>query len=136
MEVWRHHRVIGNVVVGALVGVFLVLLLTTTSRTGDNTAATRELVTAIRETQTTNTAVVQDTHATAELIKSCVEPSGDCFRQGQRRTATAVADINRVVILAAACASGLPPGMSVSDRQTRISSCVIDRLAVSGRGAP
>lgn len=123
MEVWRHHRIVGNVVVGALVGLFLMLLLVNVSRTG-------AIVETIRETQKSNTTLTQDTHTTADLIKSCVEPSGDCFRQGQRRTASAVADINRVVILAAACASGLPPGMSVSDRQAHIQTCVIDRLAV------
>jgi hypothetical protein len=122
IEVWRHHRVIGNVVVFSLVGVFLVLLLTNVARTGD-------LVSAIRETQKSNTGLTRETHSTTDLIRSCVDPSGRCFKRGQRRTAQAVADINRVIVLAAACSVGVPPSLSVADRQVAIQSCVIDRLA-------
>lgn len=70
---------------------------------------------------------------TAHAIEDCTQPGGDCYQRSQRQTAGAVADINRVVILAAACASGLPPGMSVDNRQARISSCVINRLAERSR---
>lgn len=61
---------------------------------------------------------------TLALIKDCTQPDGECFKRGQRRTAAAVGDINRVVILAASCASG-PVKKSVEE----IQSCVIARLA-------
>lgn len=66
-------------------------------------------------------------------IQSCTQPSGECYQRGRRSTAQAVSNINRVVILAAACASGLPSGLSVDVRQTRIQSCVISRLAAHAR---
>lgn len=129
MELWRHHRAIGNIVVGALIGLFLMLLLANVARTG-------EVVSTIRETQKSNTLLTKDTHSTADLIESCVNPDGECYLRGQRRTASAVADINRVVILAAACASGLPADLSIAARQTRIQTCVINRLATGKEGTP
>lgn len=120
IEGWRTHRVIGNVVVATLVGIFLVLLLTNVARTGD-------LVSAIRETQQTNTGLTRETHSTTDLIKSCVEPTGKCYLRGQRKTAGAVASINRVVILAAACAVGRTG--TVAEVQSQIQACVIDGLA-------
>jgi hypothetical protein len=62
--------------------------------------------------------------ATLAIIRDCTEPTGDCFREAQRRTAEAVGDINRVIVIAAACASK-PYEQSV----TRIAKCVTRRLA-------
>lgn len=73
----------------------------------------------------------RENHELLTTIRSCTEPTGTCYQSGQKRTASAVADINRVVILAAACATGLPEGLTVSERQTAIQSCVITRLASS-----
>jgi hypothetical protein len=66
---------------------------------------------------------------TLRTVQSCTQPTGHCYRDGQKRTASAVASINNVVILAAACSAGLPPNLTVLERQSRIQSCVIDRLA-------
>jgi hypothetical protein len=66
---------------------------------------------------------------TLQTIRDCTEQGGKCNARGQEQTASAVADINRVVILAAACASGLPLGLSVDARESRIQFCVIQRLA-------
>jgi hypothetical protein len=73
-----------------------------------------------------------DAAETAKVIKSCVDPDGRCYQRGQRRTADAVANINRVVILASACAVGQTG--SVGRIQTAVQACVIDRLAADQRG--
>jgi hypothetical protein len=70
---------------------------------------------------------------TLQTIRDCTQPSGGCYVRGQKQTAGAVADINRVVILAAACASGLPTGLRIAERQAQIQACVIDRLAITGK---
>ena len=74
---------------------------------------------AIRDTQRGNSEVLR-------LIRSCTTPGQECFERGQRQTADAVADINRVAIIAAACADK-PRRQSVE----QIQSCVIARLARS-----
>lgn len=129
IDAWRHHRVVGNALVGLLVGLFLVLLLTNTSRTG-------RLVVAIRQTQESNTKInatnadlLQRVAKLSHRVASCTTPGKRCYQHAQRRTASAVGDINQVVILAAACAGGLPPDLSVGQRQTQIQACVIERLA-------
>lgn len=62
-------------------------------------------------------------------IKDCTEPGGRCFERGQRATADAVGDINRVAIYAAACADQ-PRRQTVE----QIQSCVIDKLSESTKG--
>jgi zona occludens toxin (predicted ATPase) len=66
----------------------------------------------------------RDAAQTARVIESCTTPGRACFNRSQRRTADAVANINQVVIIAAACA-GQHPGKSVAE----IQNCVINRLA-------
>ena len=77
--------------------------------------------------------LAQENHQTLATIKDCTQPTGACHQRGQRDTARAVASINRVVILAAACASGLPPHISVAERQSETQQCVISRLALHSR---
>jgi hypothetical protein len=84
---------------------------------------------AIRDTQVTNTQTLDNTDQTLKLIQSCTTPGEECYEDGQRRTAQAVGDINRVIVLAAACSVGLDPQLPVAERQTQISSCVIQRLS-------
>lgn len=96
--------------IGILAGALVVLVIVRVAQTAD-------LVSEIRHSQVTN-------HQTLHAIKDCTRPDGRCYQRGQRRTARAVSSINRVVILAAACASQ-EPGQSVA----RIQACVIDRLA-------
>jgi len=75
---------------------------------------------AIRDTQV-------DNHTVLDTIQDCTQPSGDCYMRGQKRTAGAVASINRVVILAAACAVG-KHGTEI-EIQSQIQTCVIEGLA-------
>ena len=100
----------------ALLVVGLVVTLVTATLVGTDNTNT------IRENQ-------RDTKASLALIRSCTSPGGECYKRGQQQTGAAVATINRVVILAAACSVGLPRGLSVDERQTRIQSCVIERLS-------
>lgn len=66
----------------------------------------------------------KDNRDTLQLIRSCTTPGLACYDRGQARTADAVADINRVVILAAACAS-----QHGTHSVTQIQACVIRGLA-------
>jgi hypothetical protein len=51
-------------------------------------------------------AAARSAQETGDAIHSCVTPGEPCFERSQRHTASAVSSINRVVILAAACAVG------------------------------
>lgn len=71
----------------------------------------------------------KENHRLLTTVQDCTQPSGKCYQDGQKRTASAVSDINRVIILAAACSAGVPPDLSVQQRETQIQSCVIERLS-------
>lgn len=87
------------------------------------------LAVEIRATQLEGTPIGKKLLASSERVLDCTEPKGQCFQDGQARTADAVANINQVIILASACAVGLDSDLSVEDRQGEIQACVIDRLA-------
>jgi hypothetical protein len=100
-------------------------------------------VTLMRETQLDNKKSVESGAAsaasaaqaakaaerTADRIEDCTSPDGDCYQRGQDAQAEAVGSINKVVILAAACAEGLDPDLSVADRRALVEDCVIEGLA-------
>ena len=75
---------------------------------------------AIREAQQNNQQVLATIH-------DCTQPGGKCYQRGEARTAGAVADINRVVILASACAVGRRG--TEPQIEAQIQACVIQRLA-------
>ena len=66
----------------------------------------------------------RDIARTADQIESCTTPGKRCFKRGQDATAEAVASINEVVIIAAACADR-PRRQGVEE----IQACVISELA-------
>ena len=117
----RQRPVIGAVV-GVLVGLLIVAVLALMVRTWSLTDQTREA-------QKTNTGTLEASQRTLDRVNDCTQPSGECFKRGQEQTAKAVGDINRVVVLAAACSVGLDQKLGIDERQSQISSCVIDRLA-------
>lgn len=84
---------------------------------------------AVRNTQLEGTPTGQKLLEASNRILDCTDPEGKCYQDSQERTAKAVGDINKVVVLAAACSVGLPDGLTVAERQDEIQSCVIDRLA-------
>ena len=113
-------------IVFVLGGALLVMFLVRFAQTAAVTAQ-------IRDTQVTNTQTLNYSHAALNAIKDCTQPSGQCYQRSQKATGDAVSNINRVIILAAACASGLHPGMTVDQRQSAIQQCVIERLAAHSR---
>lgn len=121
----QRHRPVVYALVAIAVGVLVVMVLALMVKTWS-------LTDQIRSSQVNNTAARKSSDRTLAAIEDCTKPTGDCYQRGQKRTAAAVGDINRVVILASACSSGLSPDLSIEDRQARIQQCVIDRLAASG----
>ena len=111
------------VVVGlVLLSLILGMQLFATVQTGHVTDGVAAQQDRIRGTQKNNTELLK-------LVKSCTTPGQPCYERGQQQTAGAVATINRVVVLAAACSVGISPALTVVERQARIQGCVIDRLA-------
>jgi hypothetical protein len=80
---------------------------------------------AIRGTQLKGSPLQRRIDRVARQIKSCVDPQGSCFRQGQRRTAKAIVGINqgtlRVVVAALSCQAD-----GITDREA-LARCTVDR---------
>lgn len=101
-----------------------------------------EQTNAIRESQKQNSPVLEATsqaaesaEEAAEAIEDCTTPKGECYQQGQKRTAAAVADISVLSVYAAACATteSRSPDFETIDTRVlaeRIQQCVT-RLAGS-----
>jgi hypothetical protein len=70
-------------------------------------------------------------NTTLNTVKDCTDPKGKCYRDGQRRTAEAVSDLSRIIILAAACAVDVTPSDSIVERQAAITTCITKRIAAS-----
>lgn len=98
------------VVITLLAAALTITLLTATIVGADNTAT-------IRQAQ-------RESAESLQIIRSCTTPGMQCFDEGQKRTADAVADINRVAVYAAACAD--KPGVQGRDE---IYACVVRSLA-------
>ena len=103
-----------------------VLVLVLTVATAVVVAAVKS--TSIRETQTQNTALIENTDETLKIIRECTTPGEDCYDRGQSRTAEIVAgltsDLTRVSAYAAACADHV--GVQTEDE---IFACIVRRLA-------
>jgi len=84
--------------------------------------------TEIRDAQLSNTKTLRNTERTLDLIEDCTTPGRDCYDRGQKRTADAVANINKVAVYAAACADR----RGVQGR-AEIFTCVIRALAQEDR---
>jgi hypothetical protein len=119
------------VITAIMVATALVLILVTLFRVGD-------VIDEIRATQQSGSPAVkaatdaaesaqeaaESSKATNDQILDCLQPTGVCYQDSQQRTAALVTNFNRVVIYAAACASG-PVKLTVEE----IQACVIGRLA-------
>lgn len=81
------RRQLTGALLGTLIGVLVVGLIVLL-------VSTWQLTTALREGQKDSAergkAIVRST----ELIEDCTQPDGECFQEGQRRTAEAVIGIN------------------------------------------
>lgn len=65
---------------------------------------------------------------TLRIVKGCTTPGSDCYDRGVRQTARAVADINRVVVLAASCAD--QPDVQTTDE---IEACILRELEAADK---
>ena len=100
-------------------------------------ASTRQAVDEVRKTQLDGTPLGKQLAASADRILDCTDagdkttgrPPGKCYIQNQKSTAEAIGNINRVAVLAAACAAGLPEGLSDQQRVVRVQTCLINQLA-------
>lgn len=109
-------RAVATFALGALVAALVLLLVTSVL-----TSATKS--TEIRDQQEQNSPLIENTDQTLQIIEGCTTPGRACYERGQRQLAKAVGDINRVVVLASACASG-----PVVRTETEIQACILERL--------
>jgi hypothetical protein len=110
-------------VIAILLGILVIMFVTRISQTA-------EVTNQIRESQVTNAQTLDQSRQLLHAIQDCTQPQGKCYQRSQRQTAGAVANINRVIIVAAACATGVTPDLPVRARQSVIQQCVINRLAL------
>lgn len=89
---------------------------------------TNAVVTGIETQQDTNTGTIRASERTLDRVTECTTPGRECYERGQERTASAVADINRAAVYAAACADR--EGVQGVDE---IYACVVRQLARSDR---
>lgn len=67
--------------------------------------------------------------STNEQILDCLDPGGKCFEESQRRSADVLAQVQLIIVLAAACAADVTGDQSVEQRQDSITACIAKRLA-------
>lgn len=60
--------------------------------------------TEIREAQVNNTTLLENTDRTLAVLLDCTDPDGTCYKRGQASQASAIEDISRISVYAAACA--------------------------------
>lgn len=87
------------------------------------------VVAQIRSDQVDNTAKSDKRDETLALIQDCTQPSGKCYKRGQRATAKAVGDIGATNILAVVCALQVPDSVPLKPAIRQVSDCVADQLA-------
>lgn len=78
-------------------------------------------VTRVRESQVTNTGTLNNTDRTLEILLDCTDPTGDCYKRGQASQASAIEDISRISVYAAACAD--KPREQTAEQ---IQECILD----------
>jgi hypothetical protein len=119
----------GLVLLYACGAAFLMLVVAVLASLQEQAAETRHLAQSVRDTQIEGTPLGKQLAASADRILDCTDSTGDCYKRNQARTAKVVGDLNRVIVLAAACSVGLEHGLTVDQRQVAIQGCVLDRLA-------
>lgn len=67
--------------------------------------------------------------ATRNQIVDCVQPTGTCFKRGQKQTGEIVGSVNQVSTLAAACAADPSVGgLTITARISAIDACIRDHF--------
>ena len=88
-----------------ILGAILFFVVTTADTTKNTAQDTKEIVSSIEKQQDSNTTTIDTAQKTLDLIQDCTQPGGECYDEGQRRTAAAVGDIGRLSVYASACAA-------------------------------
>jgi hypothetical protein len=78
-----------------------------------------------------NNSLAHEVAKTNRTLADCLDPGGDCYRQGNQRTGAAIQDIIRAEIFMAECARMFPNETGPAyDR--KLEACVFERLAGPG----
>ena len=86
-------------------------------------------ITQIRSTQLEGTPTGKKLVRSADRILDCTDPDGQCYKDGQERTAQVVGDIGAGNVLAVVCALQVPNGTPLQQALDEVTECVADRLA-------
>lgn len=90
----------------------------------------------IRGTQLHTASLAEETHRNTALIQSCVNPDGDCYKRGQRRTGDAVNTLNQTIVLSASCTAHIAvathglEGISQTALTKLITACVRSQFVI------
>lgn len=118
-------------VTALMVAAAIVIMLVAVYRIGD-------VLTAVRETQQSGSPAVKAATRAAESAKTaaeastetndqildCLNPTGECFKESQRRTA----DFGRLQVLAVVCATGIDATLPFDRRLALVNECVTEGL--------
>jgi hypothetical protein len=118
----------------ALLGAILYYVVTTSEDTKITADNTESIVVGIEAQQDNNTSTINAAKETLERVIDCTEPGGECYGDGQKRTAEAVADIGQVSVYASACA--VDPALleqSLEQRADSIEKCVTRLLEIAAQ---
>lgn len=83
----------------------------------------------VRATQLEGTPTGRKLVRSADKIIDCTDPEGDCYQENQENTAELLGTVQRIIVLAAACAVDVTPAQSVEEREAAITVCVTKQFA-------
>lgn len=112
----RRRRLVGYTVLALSLGILTVMVLATLLQT-------YLLAEEIRDSQQTNSQII-------DTIKDCTQPKGDCYREGQRRTNSAVVAISEATSQAAVYAAYCVKQVS-NESVAQIERCVNEQFKIA-----
>lgn len=118
-ELWKRVVI---VVTAAMVAVVLGLLLVLIGQVSD-------VIGQVRATQLEGTPTGRKLVSSADRILDCTDPEGDCYKENQKNTAALLGTVQRIIVLAAACAVDVTPAQSVEQREDAITLCITKQFA-------
>lgn len=85
-------------------------------------------VVVVAQIRSSQVARAPKTDATLAAIRDCTEPTGECFKRGQERTAEVVGQIGAGNILAVVCALQVENGTPLNQALEQVTQCVARKL--------
>lgn len=132
-ELWKRIFIVSTlIVVCALLGLTLwvVSLVRGTQQTGSPVLqGISQQLTQARIAADQAKAAANAARDTNRQIQSCVDPEGKCYREGAKRTASALASINTIVRYSVACSTRIGAGDEPAHAARLIRDCVADLVA-------